>query len=174
MIEWAAQNGLEWLINDGTIPGIAFEHPVQFGLYTLIVFALGALAGWLFRGSISDNHQEPRPKSVRQLKREKRARDAEQTKERRAMVARIENMPRLRQLIMLTALRDGEFTSDRSTMPQAMTLHSEGYLNVAGVNGTGNTVFTPPTWMVDIIESDETARAAIEHAVEVYNREGDE
>ena len=174
MIEWAAQNGLEWLINDGTIPGIAFEHPVQFGLYTLIVFALGALAGWLFRGSISDNHQEPKPKSVRQLKREKRARDAEQLRMRREMIARIVNMPHLRQGILLTALKLGEFTSDRSTMPQAMTLHSEGYLNIVGTNGTGNTVFTPPTWVVDIIESDETARAAIEGAVEVYNREGDE
>lgn len=171
MIEWAAQHGLEWLINEGTLPGIASEYPAQFGLYTLIVFALGALAGWLFRGSLSDNHQESRPKSVRQLKREKRARDAEQLRMRREMIARIVSMPRLRQFIMLTALRDGEFISDRSTMPQAMTLCSEGYLNAAGTNGTGNTVFTPPTWMVAIIESDETARSAIERAVEVYNEE---
>ena len=171
MIEWAAQNGLEWLINDGTIPGIAFEHPVQFGLYTLIVFALGALAGWLFRGSITDNHQEPRPKSVRQLKREKRARDAEQTRMRREMIARVANMPHLRQGIVLTALKTGQFVSDRSTDAQAMTLHKEGYLNVAGMNETGNTVYTPHTWMSDLIESDKKARRSIECAVEIYNSE---
>lgn len=171
MIEWAAQNGLEWLINDGTIPGIAFEHPVQFGLYTLIVFALGALAGWLFRGSITDNHQEPRPKSVRQLKREKRARDAEQLRMRREMIARVANMPHLRQGIVLTALKTGQFVSDRSTDAQAMTLHKEGYLNVAGMNETGNTVYTPHTWMSDLIESDKKARRSIECAVEIYNEE---
>ena len=167
MIEWAAQNGLEWLINDGTIVGIFSEHTLQMGLWSMVLLAVGAAIGYGFRGVVDG---KPRPKSARQLRREKRA----QTRERRVMVARIENMPHLRQAIILTALKNGEFVSDSSTMPQAMTLHSEGYLNVAGVNGTGNTVFTPPTWMVDIIESDKTARAAIERAVEVYNREGDE
>lgn len=171
MIEWAAQNGLEWLINDGTVPGFACEHPVQFLGYTAIVFALGALLGWWFRGTMPDGSGTARPKSARRLRREKRARDAEQLAMRREMVGRIVSMPHLRQGIVLTALKTGQFVSDRSTDAQAMTLHKEGYLNVAGMNGTGNTVYTPHTWMSDLIESDKKARRSIERAVEIYNSE---
>lgn len=49
MIEWAAQVGLEFLINEGTILGFFSSHPIQMSIYTIAVFALGAAAGYKLR-----------------------------------------------------------------------------------------------------------------------------
>lgn len=53
LIQWAAENGLSWLVSDGTVLGFAAVHPAQFIVLALIFLAIGFMVGYLVRGKIT-------------------------------------------------------------------------------------------------------------------------
>lgn len=168
MIDWVMQKFADWLMADGNVIAFAIRYPLQSAAASLVLLSIGFAFGNIFGQSKAG---VPKQKSIWRARREQKLKEKMLFKKRMEMVAAIEHMPHQRQGIVLYAIANGEFVSSKSTDAQAMTLLKEGYLNAAGGNGTGDMVFTPPTWLVELVNTNDKALASVEKSAAIYKSE---
>lgn len=106
LIQWAAENGLSWLVSDGTVLGFAAVHPAQFIVLALIFLAIGFMVGYLVRGKITSvevakinatAEAEIRKKEAfARLEKEKQQREEEENEKRRRIAESEEEEERVR------------------------------------------------------------------------------
>ena len=94
LIQWATENGLEWLISDGTVIGFAAVHPFQFLLLVIVCLALGTVFGFFLRGKTtsvevakikaSAEAEVMKARELDRIETEKREREADEERQRKA------------------------------------------------------------------------------------------
>ena len=114
------------------------ERPWQAIFLAILCLSIGYALGLCNR---------PAAKARRERRRDSRERERERAEERERMFESIGRMGYVRKGLMLSAIANGSVAAGPNTIAQAMTLHREGYLNMAGLDGSLVNVFAPHSWM---------------------------